>query len=421
MANGVTRWAAGLAIALTAAPAAAQQTVLLPAKDVALRDRAADVYTVGTVEGRDWEMFSDIRALGFDRSDNLYVLDGQNFRVVVFDVRGRFVRQFGKQGGGPGEFQAPLSLDVAPDGTIVVSDIGNRAFILFTPAGEYIRNVPFADELGLPIGGIEADAAGGVLTRSMARIRPDQPPTESARFSTIYRQTLDATATRATPLYRVPMPPPRVSDAGSATGQRRVAAISMDPVFGARPTFGSLRNGLAVHHETSYGIRILDADGRPVRTLTRDIEPRKVTKKDQEEWQKRRAEEEANGVGPRTVMVTRSDGASPSVSIGRGGDRGPRQEALRMTLENTPFAEYMSVVSSIRTDPQGRIWAQRRLADGRAAGPIDLLTPEGRYIGTLPAQALPNAVSESGLAAWIVTDDLGVEKVTVRRLPASWR
>jgi hypothetical protein len=46
----------------------------------------------------------------------------------------------------------------------------------------------------------------------------------------------------------------------------------------------------------------------------------------------------------------------------------------------------------------------------------------GRYIGTLPAQPLPNAVSASGLAAWVTTDDeLGVERVTVRRLPAGWR
>ncbi|HEX6134556.1 MAG TPA: 6-bladed beta-propeller [Longimicrobiales bacterium] len=421
MTNG-TRWAVGLAIALaTASPAAAQQTVRLPAKDAVLTDRPTDVYTVGTVEGRDWEMFSDIRALGFDRNDNLYVLDGQNFRVVVLDARGRFVRQFGKQGGGPGELQAPLSLDVAPDGTVVVSDIGNRAFILFTPAGEYIRNVPFADELGFPIGGVVADASGGVISRSTPRLRPDQPPTENARFSTILRQSLDGPDAQVTPLYRVPMTPPRVLDAGGSGGQRRVTAIRMDPVFGARPTFGALRDGLAVHHETEYGIRILDANGRHVRTLARDFEPRKVTKKDQEEWQKRREQEEANGGGPRTVIMSRSDGASPSVSIGRGGNRGPGTETLRMTLENTPFAEYMSVVTSIRTDPQGRIWVQRRHADGSAAGPIDLLMPDGRYIGTLAPQPLPNAVSASGLAAWILTDELGVEKVAVRRLPSSWR
>src|SRR5690606_36503691 len=121
-----------------AAPASAQQSVELPAKDVALRDRPADVYSVGTVEGRDWEMFSDIRSLAFDRDDNLYVLDGQNYRVVVFDRSGRYVRQFGKQGGGPGELQAPFGLAITPDQHVVVSDPMNRAFILFTREGEHV-------------------------------------------------------------------------------------------------------------------------------------------------------------------------------------------------------------------------------------------------------------------------------------------
>ncbi|MGH7464983.1 MAG: hypothetical protein ACREK1_07395, partial [Longimicrobiales bacterium] len=83
---------------------------------------------------------------------------------------------------------------------------------------------------------------------------------------------------------------------------------------------------------------------------------------------------------------------------------------------------FMSVVTSIRTDPQSRIWVQRRGADGKAAGPIDLMMPDGRYIGTLPPQELPGAVSASSLAAWVVTDaELGVERVVVRRLPASWQ
>src|SRR5688572_2631909 len=118
-----TRHALPMLLALAAAaPAAAQQTVRLPARDVALQERPATVFTVGTEEGRDWEMFSGIRTVAFDRSDNLYVLDGQNYRVVVFDARGRYVRHFGKRGGGPGELQAPLALVINTDGNVVVND-----------------------------------------------------------------------------------------------------------------------------------------------------------------------------------------------------------------------------------------------------------------------------------------------------------
>lgn len=409
MSNSIARglmW--GVAAALAAAPAVAQQTVKLPAADRLLRERPADVFAVGAVEGESWEMFSGIRSVAFDAADRMYLLDAQNSRIIVFDAAGRFVRTFGKKGGGPGELQAPLGMAVASDGSIVVSDLGNRSFVVFSPGGEYVRNVPFDDELGFPTN-VAADRSGGIIGRSLPRPRPDRAPSD-AGVSPIFRQSLDGA--EAHTLYRVPVTPPRVMQSGG----NRIAAISMEPVFGPRPTFGVLPAGLAVHHETEYAIHVLDTAGRPVRTITRDYRPRKVTKKDQEEWQEQRREEEASGRGP-TVVMSRTSPAGTSTSVGR-----PPSGAMTFNVDAVPFAELMSVVTSIRTDPHGRIWVQRRAADATAEGPIDLVTSDGRYIGTLPAQPLPNAVSASGLAAWVVTDDeLGVERVIVRRLPPSWR
>jgi hypothetical protein len=55
-----------------------------------------------------------------------------------------------------------------------------------------------------------------------------------------------------------------------------------------------------------------------------------------------------------------------------------------------------------------------------AQEPIDLITPDGRYIGTLHGQEIPRAVSVSGLAAYIVRNELDIEQVVVRRLPGTW-
>jgi hypothetical protein len=86
-----------------------------------------------------------------------------------------------------------------------------------------------------------------------------------------------------------------------------------------------------------------------------------------------------------------------------------------------PFAEFISVLTGMITDAQGWIWVQRRHTDSTERGPIDLITATGRYVGTLPPQRLPVAVSATGRAAYIVTDDLGVEHVEVRQLPATWK
>lgn len=409
------RRAAWLLLALAAAaPVAAQQTVRLPARDVTLQDRPASVFTVGTEEGRDWEMFSGVRNVAFDAADNLYVLDGQNHRVVVFDARGRHVRHFGKRGGGPGELQAPFNLALDSDGNVIVSDVANRAYVIFRPTGEYLRNVPFPENFGLPVGGLFSDGRGSLITRVMPRpVREANEPADD--FTTILRQPLQQRAT-PTALYRIAIPPAQEQQVSGG-----VVRMRMDPVFGPRPLFAPLASGaLAVQHEPHYSVKVLDPSGRAVRTLVREFPLRRVTQRDRETWQERRNSNP--GAAPTAIMMTMGPGGSSTTVGSPGAARAAgAAEAMRMNMDNTPFAETMAVVTGLRSDAQGRLWIQRRHQDNTDAGPIDIVTADGRYTGTLPAQPLPDAFSASGLAAWIVRDELGVERIAVRRLPQSWR
>lgn len=396
----------------------AAQHVQLPVRDVQLSDAPADVWTIGAIEGADWEMFSGIRSVAFDRSDNLHVLDGQNLRVLVFDAAGRYQRQFGSRGGGPGEFQAPVSMTVLANDEVVVNDLGNRVWIIFDPSGAFVRSVPHHQSVGMPLGTMHAHPLG-ILSRAAPVGRgPDAAPGEVS----VFIQPLVPNAAPIT-LLGIPAPPPQVIDRSSGDGERRIASIRMDPVFGSRPSYGALPDGgVALHADTEYTVRVVDRAGGPVRTITRAIEPRQVTEEDREQWQERQRSGE--GISGSTIAVRVDAGAgSRSVSIGGAGG-GARQPAggpaMTFDLANTPFAETMAVVTGLRTDPAGRIWVQRRAADATDAGPIDLITAAGHYIGTLPPQPLPGAISASGLAAYVERDELGVERVAVRRLPAGW-
>ena len=68
----------------------------------------------------------------------------------------------------------------------------------------------------------------------------------------------------------------------------------------------------------------------------------------------------------------------------------------------------------------GHIWVLRRGDDPVSDGPIDVLTPDGRYPGSYPAGAttLPDAFGPDGLA-FIERNELDVETVVVRRLVGS--
>ena len=54
-------------------------------------------------------------------------------------------------------------------------------------------------------------------------------------------------------------------------------------------------------------------------------------------------------------------------------------------------------------------------------GPLDAITPEGDYLGTIPDSRMPNAFGPDGLVAYVTADALDVPTVVVRRLPEAIR
>jgi hypothetical protein len=126
--------------------------------------------------------------------------------------------------------------------------------------------------------------------------------------------------------------------------------------------------------------------------------------------------------GPRITVSVR-DGGAPQVSMGGPGQRATMPpEEIEQQLANMTFAEVMPMVQGITTDPTGRIWVERSPAKFGEPGPIELITADGAYIGTITGKRRPGAVNANGtLAAWVERDDLDVERVVVRRLPATWK
>ncbi len=68
----------------------------------------------------------------------IYVMDGVNNRVVVFDEQGKFSFAFGGKGAGKGFFNAPLGITTDSQGNVYVADSGNRRVQIFSPLGQFI-------------------------------------------------------------------------------------------------------------------------------------------------------------------------------------------------------------------------------------------------------------------------------------------
>ena len=102
--------------------------------------------TLGTpgVGGSDAKTFSEPNAVLVAPDGNIFVSDGHdagpghNARVVVFDSEGRFLRQWGTHGIGPGQLDVPHCLAMDSRGNLYVGDRWNNRIQKFSPDGKVL-------------------------------------------------------------------------------------------------------------------------------------------------------------------------------------------------------------------------------------------------------------------------------------------
>jgi hypothetical protein len=350
------------------------------------------------------------------------VFDRQGNRITKVDRSGAFVREIGKAGEGPGEFRMAMQFTAVRDGRIVVADLGHRSYQLFGPGGEFERMVTMGGDGGsIRMGDLAAhpngDAviSGGGSTMIAMREGPGAPPNEpETRPIDVVSLTGSQASTRVLAAgWQPPRTPPTQLEGGGvsfsmSTGGPRTFEPAL--LVGALPD-----GGVAFSDSSGYVIKVVGPDGASTRVLRRPFRPRPVTEAIREGEKARRLAELEAGEGPRMRIMV----AGP----GGGGGQALGAEQMRAIMENQieqmQFFEELPVIQRLRASWTGKLWVERRGAQPTGAGPIDVLTATGQYVGTFGAGVteIPSSFGPDGLAAYIELDDFDVPSVIVRRLP----
>ena len=75
------------------------------------------------------------------RDGRIYVVDGVNNKIRIFDQGGQLLSSFGSLGAKSGQLRFPLGIDLDNTGNVYIADSGNHRVQIFSPQGDFMAKI----------------------------------------------------------------------------------------------------------------------------------------------------------------------------------------------------------------------------------------------------------------------------------------
>jgi streptogramin lyase len=182
------------------------------------------------VAGSGPDTFNQPSSIAVASNGDIFVGDGHggesNARVVKFSKTGKFIKEWGKKGTGPGEFETPHTMAFDSTGRLFVGDRGNGRIQIFDQNGKYITEWK---QFGRP-SGIFIDAKDNIfVTDSQSNEKNNPGFTQGIRIAS----TKDGVVKMFIPALGPEQKPTSVTEG--------VAADAQGNVYGAETSSRNLR------------------------------------------------------------------------------------------------------------------------------------------------------------------------------------
>lgn len=287
------------------------------------------------------EFFGVVANAILDEQGNSYLLDEQLCEVRVFDAHGKYLRSFGREGEGPGEFRMARDLLLLPNGKIGVIYGQQTRMVSYGLDGTIGADISLAPEGTRFAFMLGAQSRGGqfVLQLHSSVIK------ENEMTSTLSMIGLDPDG-KVTHTYS------SESNTQKLSGPNVSISIDSDDMTNA---WVLLEDGSLAINESSdeYRIDVLGKDGELIRTITRDYEP---LARGQAEIDRIKEERRAHA------------------------------EETHEPVDDKPIDEFYKVILSMQVGPDGQLWVMTgrgRFGEGVAEhtlGTFDVFDGEGNFV-----------------------------------------
>ena len=308
-----------------------------------------------------------LTGIAMDANGTVYVSDGEENKLWVFDARGRSVRGIGRRGQGPGEFQTPTGIAIGPDNMLYVRDQNNvTRFAVDAQTGRLTR---YESRFN---GGALNDWTSTLASRFDERGRLFYPNFNQGGLTTRMGQWwIFSPAGVRVDSISVPFiegtPPAWASVRPSG---RMLRGMNHVP-FAGLPAWDATPRGTVVYTSgREYLIREVDRTGRTIREITRDDSPLRIPAPERRDsLQALRARRDSVSGVPRTQVV------------------GVPEEVWALQLPQT-----YPPIRNIFAAPDGLLWVRRWVPNGHARTVFDVFEADGRFktVVDLPAFLIPD-------------------------------
>jgi hypothetical protein len=359
-----------------------------PSRPLLTLDTSAAVDIGETLdEDPDYQLFQVASALRLS-DGTIVVANRGSHQLKLYDSTGRFVRNVGRQGAGPGEFEQLNWMGRLPGDTIVTYDFSGRRLSRFLPDGEFAGSVTLGgsntSDFVFPVGMLDD---GRMVVRRGAVFTAGESPSGRSRDSLMV-MLAGADGIVQDTLGRFPGTESSVQQSGS--GNNRMMMVTSVPF--ARGTYlGVHRDAIVVATNDTYEIRLFDTTGQLRRIVRRLGEPVPVTPADVEAYRQQQLESAERSNAQFRTLIERQ-------------------------LADAEYPQTMPAYTSVMPDAAGRLWVRESTHMGEPPR-WAVYDPDGALMAelTVPDRFRPLDIGEDYVLG-VLRDELELERVLLYRL-----